>query len=162
MLRTAPARVLAPAGAVLTDSGIGVDLGGCPGRLLARDPARHTRTYTFRFDPRTGPGITAGPPGHVWGAGHGAELRYLGPAFRDPVPADRPFTAAERRLSGEMIRYRGAFLHTGRPVVPGQVSWPRHDAAGRVRSRRAGGHSTVLADATLAAQHRCGFWDAVP
>ncbi|HEY0360512.1 MAG TPA: carboxylesterase family protein [Mycobacteriales bacterium] len=149
-------------GAVLTDSGLGVDLGGCPGRLLARDLARHTRTYAYRFDHRTGPGITAGPPGYVWGAGHGAELQYLWPSLRDALPADRPLTAAEQRLAGEMTRYWGAFIRHGRPLVPALPSWPRHDGAGTVLSLRAGGHSTVLPDATLAAQHRCGFWDALP
>jgi carboxylesterase type B len=149
------------AGAILTDNGFGIGLGGCPGRLLARDLARHTPTYTYQFDHRTGPGIAAGPPGYVWGAGHGAELQYFWPSIRDSLPADRPLTAAERRLSAEMVRYWGAFLHTGRPVVPGQPSWPRHDA-GKVLSLRAGGHSTVLADATLAAQHQCEFWDAMP
>jgi para-nitrobenzyl esterase len=149
-------------GAVSTDSGLGVGLGGCPGRLLARDLARHTRTYTYRFDHRTGPGLTAGPPGYVWGAGHGAELQYFWPAIRDAVPADRPFTAAERRLAREMVRYWGAFLHGGRPLVAGQPYWPGHADAGQVLSLRAGGRSTVIADATLATQHRCGFWDAVP
>jgi carboxylesterase type B len=109
---------------------------------------------------RTGPGVTAGQPGYVWGAGHGAELQYLWRFTGDAFPADRPFTAAERRLSSETIRYWGAFVRHGRPDAPGRRSWPRHDDAWKVLSLRAGGRSTVLADATLAAQRRCGSWDA--
>jgi para-nitrobenzyl esterase len=141
-------------GAITTDTGLGVGLGGCPGRLLAHDLGRRTPTYTYQFDHRTGPGIIAGPPGFAWGAGHAAELQYFWPA---PRRANRPLNAAELRLAEQMRVYWGAFIRTGRPAARHQAAWTRHG----VLSLRAGPRSRVISDRMLAAQHQCEFWDHV-
>jgi para-nitrobenzyl esterase len=144
-------------GAVLTDSGAGTDIGGCPARRLAHDLARRTPTFVYRFDHRTGPGFTTGPPGYVWGAGHFAELQYLWPAFRDSVPGapDRPLDAAELRLARQLRAYWGAFVRTGRPAAAHQPAWTRRG----VLSLRAGSGSRMISDRKLATQHRCDLWD---
>jgi para-nitrobenzyl esterase len=145
-------------GAVTTDAGLDLDLGGCPARRLAHDLARRTPTYRYQFDHRTGPGPFAGPPGYVWGAGHAAELQYLWPGFRDSIPADRPLNGAELGLARQLRAYWGAFVRTGHPAARAQPTWTRDG----VLSFRAGPRSRMVPDRVLAAQHRCDFWDPAP
>lgn len=152
-------------GAIVTDSGLTYELGGCPNRRLAQDLARFTPTYAYQFDHRTGPGPSAEPAGYVWGAGHGAELAYLWPSvgFGIPwAPVAPSFTPAERQLATEMVRYWGAFVRSGQPRVAGQPGWPAQDGDHQVLSLRAADQSRAISDATIVSQHRCRFWDALP
>jgi para-nitrobenzyl esterase len=149
-------------GAIVTDAGLAVGIGGCTNRKLTQDFARFTRTFAYEFDHRTGPGVTP-IPGYVWGAGHAAELAYLFPSFDNGTPIAPTFNRDERRLATEMKGYWGAFALTGRPRVPGQARWPRYAAQGRtVLSLEAGGRSHPISDAALSARHHCAFWDAHP
>jgi carboxylesterase type B len=136
-------------GAIMTDAGLLARIGGCPQRALARDLARWTRTWSYEFAHRTGPGLTP-IPGYVWGAGHAAELAYLFPSFDNGTPIAPTFDAAERRLAAEMKHAWGAFVQRGSP------GWSPHG----IQSLRAGGQSRLISDARLAAAHQCGFWDA--
>ena len=99
------------------------------------------------------------PAGYVWGAGHAAELPYLFRNMTIGTTVLAPFSAADARLSREMQRYWGAFVRTGRPDVAGQPAWTEFGAARRVLSLRPGGQSQLLPDATLAAEHKCAFWE---
>jgi para-nitrobenzyl esterase len=149
-------------GAILTDAGLVVDIGGCPNRTLTQDFARHTRTYAYEFNHRTGPGLQPEPAGYEWGAGHAAELAYLFPSFDNGTPIAPTFNAAERQLATDMKRYWGAFASTGTPHVPGQAAWPLHDARRYVLSLQAGGDSVAISDAALSTEHQCSFWDTLP
>jgi para-nitrobenzyl esterase len=149
-------------GAIMTDSGVVAGIGGCGLQATVEDLARHTTTYSYEFDHRTGPGLTQ-IPGYVWGAGHAAELAYIWPSFDNGTPIAPLFNAAERQLSREMTRYWGAFTAHGRPQVGGQAPWPSYRAgAGRMISLRAGGQSTDISAARFAAEHQCAFWDTMP
>jgi para-nitrobenzyl esterase len=148
-------------GAIFTDAGLLTGIGGCGNRALSQDLARHTRTFGYEFDHRTGPGLTP-IPGYVWGAGHAAELAYLWPSFDNGTPIAATFDAAERRLAREMVQYWGTFVRTGAPAVPGQARWPSYGRRGQVLSLRAGGQSAVTSDASYAAAHKCSFWATVP
>jgi carboxylesterase type B len=148
-------------GAILTDSGLVFEIGGCPNRRLTQDIARHTRTWAYEFAHRTGPGLRPEPAGYVWGAGHAAELAYLWPSFDNGTPIAPNFNRAERRLATEMVRYWGAFVRHGRPQVAHQPHWPRYDRHQQVLSLRAGGGTRVISDARLAAEHQCAFWDSL-
>jgi carboxylesterase type B len=148
-------------GAILTDSGLVFEIGGCPNRRLTQDIARHTRTWAYEFAHRTGPGLRPEPAGYVWGAGHAAELAYLWPSFDNGTPIAPNFNRAERRLATEMVRYWGAFVRHGRPQVAHQPHWPRYDRHQQVLSLRAGGDTRVISDARLAAEHQCAFWDSL-
>ena len=110
-------------GAIFTDSGLVVGIGGCTNRLLTRDFARYTRTYAYEFDHRTGPGLTP-IPGYVWGAGHAAELAYLFPSFDNGTPIAPTFNAAERRLAARDEAVLGR-LHPARQPAgarPGRLA----------------------------------------
>lgn len=135
-------------GAIMTDAGLIARIGGCPQRALARDLARWTRTWSYEFAHRTGPGLTP-IERYVWGAGHAAELAYLFPSFDNGTPIAPTFDRAERRLARDMKQAWGAFVRYGSP------GWSTRG----VQSLRAGGQSRLISDATLAAEHRCDFWD---
>jgi para-nitrobenzyl esterase len=146
-------------GAIFTDSGLIAQIGGCTNRGLTQALARFTPTYAFQFDHRTGPGLQPTPVGYVWGAGHAAELAYLWPSFDNGTPIAPTFNAGEQRLALDMVRYWGSFVRTGRPSAASSATWSRYDHVGQVLSLRAGGRSTLISDARLAAEHQCAFWD---
>ncbi len=145
-------------GAILTDSGTIAGIGGCGNRSLTRALASHTRTYAYEFAHRTGPGLAPEPAGYVWGAGHAAELAYLWPSFDNGTPIAPTFDASERRLAADMVDAWGAFVRTGHPLAAGRARWPSFTATEKVMSLRAGGRSTLVPDARIAAEHNCDLW----
>ena len=78
-----------------------------------------------------------GHPGYQWGAGHAMELAYMWPSFDNGIPLAAQFTPAQRQLSGEMVRYWGAFTRLGAPLAPRQAFWPTEAAAGSSPCARA-------------------------
>lgn len=148
-------------GAILTDSGLLLGIGGCTNRQLSHDFARHTDTYAFEFAHRTGPGLAPGPGGYEWGAGHAAELAYLFPSFDNGTPIAPTFDAGEQMLASTMKTYWGSFVTNGSPDAQGLRPWPLFNEDGGVLSLRAGDETVVISDTELADEHHCGFWDAL-
>ncbi|GIF26731.1 para-nitrobenzyl esterase [Actinoplanes tereljensis] len=144
--------------AVMTDSGLIAGLGGCPTLAFVDTFATYTRTYGYRFDHRTGPGLSPEPPGYVWGAGHAAELAYFWPSFDNGTPIAPTFDAAERRLAVDLVRYWGSFVRTGVPRAPFAAAWPAYNHTDAVLSVRAGGRSVPVPAARMAAEHHCDLW----
>ncbi|HEV2782726.1 MAG TPA: carboxylesterase family protein [Actinophytocola sp.] len=147
------------AGAIFTDSGLLAGIGGCANRELTRVLAGYTRTYAYEFAHRTGPGLTP-IPGYVWGAGHAAELAYVWPSFDNGTPIAPTFDAAERRLAADMVDAWGAFVRDTRPGSAGPARWPSFSRTAQTMSLRAGGHSRLVSDSDLGAEHNCDFWTA--
>jgi hypothetical protein len=147
-------------GAIMTDSGYIVGIGGCANRRLTQDFARWTRTWAYEFAHGTGPGLTP-IPGYVWGAGarRGACL---------PVPhlrqrrSDRPHLRRGGTAAGQRDEALLGRLH---PVRHPECPRARRVAAvrptGEVMSLRAGGQSRPISDAQFVAEHQCAFWDAM-
>jgi para-nitrobenzyl esterase len=148
------------AGAIITDAGLAASIGGCANRSLTQALAQHTRTFAYEFDHRTGPGLNPNPVGYVWGAGHAAELAYMWPSFDNGVPIAPTFNSAERRLAIDMVHYWGSFVRSGHPSAEDSAAWLRFDPTRRIMSLRAGGESTLISDAAVAAEHHCDFWTA--
>ncbi|GAA3620761.1 carboxylesterase family protein [Nonomuraea rosea] len=146
--------------AIFTDAGFLAGIGGCPTLHFIEALSAYTRVYGYRFDHRTGPGLTPEPAGYEWGAGHAAELAYLWPSFDNGTPIAPAFDAAERRLARDMVHYWGAFTRTGRPQARDAAGWPDVNRTSRIMSLRAGGRSTPVPSATMAAEHNCDLWDA--
>jgi para-nitrobenzyl esterase len=144
-------------GAVFTDSGFLTGIGGCGNRSLTQALARFTRTFSYEFDHRTGPGLTP-IPGYVWGAGHAAELAYLWPSFDNGTPIAPTFNASERRLALDMVRYWGSFVRTGQPAARASAPWLPYNRIRPTLSLRAGGASTLIGDREVAAEHNCDLW----
>ncbi|MBB5783871.1 carboxylesterase/lipase family protein [Nonomuraea jabiensis] len=148
------------AAAVFTDSGFLAGLGGCPTLRFIEALSAHTRVYGYRFDHRTGPGLTPEPAGYEWGAGHAAELAYLWPSFDNGTPIAPTFDASERRLARDMVHYWGSFTITGQPRAAHSARWPAFNGTSLVMSLRAGGRSTPVPLATMLAEHNCDLWEA--
>ncbi|GII24013.1 carboxylesterase/lipase family protein [Planosporangium mesophilum] len=145
-------------GAIFTDSGLLAGIGGCGNRSLTRALAASTRTFSYEFAHRTGPGLSPQPAGYVWGAGHAAELAYLWPSFDNGTPIAPTFTADEKRLALDMVRYWGSFVRTGQPAAAHSAPWPPYNHTGLTLSLRAGGRSTLISDREYAAEHNCDLW----
>jgi para-nitrobenzyl esterase len=148
-------------GAIVTDSGVFAGLGGCPTLAFIDRLSAYTRVFAYRFDHRTGPGLSPTPVGYVWGAGHAAELAYHWPSFDNGTPIAPTFDAAERRLAVDMVHYWGAFVRAGRPRASRAAPWPPHNGTSLVMSLRAGGRSVPVPAARMAAEHHCGLWGGV-
>jgi carboxylesterase type B len=138
-------------GAVMTDSGLIARLGGCPTLAFIDTFARYTRTYAYRFDHRTGPGLSPQPAGYVWGAGHAAELAYFWPSFDNGTPIAPTFNPAERRLARDMVAQWGAFIRDGRPM------WPAYNHSSLILSMRTG-RSVPVPAAWMAVEQNCDLW----
>jgi carboxylesterase type B len=148
-------------GAIWTDSGTIGGIGGCATLALTRDLARWTPTYADEFADRDAPGLNRNHPGYQWGAGHAMELPYMWPSFDNGIPLAAQFTAAQRELSSEMVRYWGAFAWLGAPVAPGQARWPAYQRSARILSLRPGGATTAIADDDYEAEHSCDLWESL-
>jgi para-nitrobenzyl esterase len=144
--------------AVFTDAGLIAGIGGCPTLRFFRDVSAHSRVFAYRFDHRTGPGLSPQPAGYVWGAGHAAELAYLWPNFDNGTPISPTFDAAERHLAADMAHYWGSFVRTGRPAAPSAAGWPDYNRTSRVMSLRAGGRSAAVPVTVMAGEHNCDLW----
>lgn len=149
------------AGAIFTDSGRIAGIGGCPNLDFIRDVSAHTRVYGYRFDHRTGPGLTPEPAGFEWGAGHAAELAYLWPSFDNGTPIAPTFDAGERRLARDMVHYWGSFTRTGQPRARGSAHWPSYNRTNAIMSLRAGGDSIPVPAVDMAAEHNCDLWNSL-
>lgn len=148
------------AGAIFTDAGLAVGIGGCPSLQLTETFARYVRTYAYEFAARRGPGLQP-IPGYVWGAGHAAELAYLFPGFDNGTPIAPTFDAGERQLARDMVRYWSRFVFTGHPGGRWLAPWPAYDAMHRIMSLRPAGRSHTISRQAYLREHSCGFWQSL-
>ena len=146
-------------GDIWTDSGFLTGIGGCPNQDLAAEFAATTPTFFYQFDDLNAPGLNSDHPGYQWGAGHAMELAYLWPSFNNGFSLYDLLTPAQLQLSGQMVRYWGAFTAAGTPQVHGQPSWPRY-TSGQLMSLRPGGQTQAITAGVYSAEHQCSFWDA--
>jgi para-nitrobenzyl esterase len=124
----------------------------CPTVTTANSLSRQVPTYRYEFDDPNSPGSKGlTPPGVDMGDSHTAELDYIW----DYTAVSRRLTATQRRLSGQMIRYWGAFVH-GDLVVPHQALWPQYRATSHeVLSLRPTGNRVIT---NFDQKHHCGVW----
>jgi para-nitrobenzyl esterase len=133
---------------VQTDAG-----NACKVELTARATTAKVPTYRYEFNDPTSPTLYGFRiPGEDMSNGHSAELAYL----FDFTLGERPLTAVQERLSDQMMRYWGAFAHSGDPNFRGAPAWPTYGAGQKVMQLRSGGASQVIT--SLATDHNCAFW----
>jgi para-nitrobenzyl esterase len=133
---------------VTTDAGRACNTEVVAGLLDSQVP-----TYRSEFDDPTSPTLYGFRlPGEDMSNAHSAELAYL----FDFTLGEGPLTAAQEKLSDQMMRYWGAFAWTGNPSFRGAPIWPTYGTAGRVMSLRTAGDSKVIT--TFQQEHNCAFW----
>jgi para-nitrobenzyl esterase len=127
----------------------------CPALRTDEGFARNVPTYAFEFADENAPWASdVAAPDFPTGAFHAAELQYV---FED-AQFPGPVTAAQRRLSDQMISYWSNFAHDGDPNGGGTPRWNRFQpAAGVVQSLA----PERIGSVDLGAEHRCGFWETV-
>ncbi len=147
-------------GAIFTDDGVAVGIGGCPNFELTQDLSKYAPVYAYEFGHRNGPGLTREHGAYVWGAGHAAELAYLFPSFNNGEPITPLFNAGEQTLASNMKSYWGAFVKQGVPADKDGVAWPLFNGAGQALSLQDGDRSYVLSPEMFYREHDCKLWDA--
>lgn len=131
---------------------------GCAVSPLSRMFSNLALVYRYEFNDPDAPRPFAGTPGFpsALGAYHGSELQYLFAMRQLPGPN----TAAQHKLSNEMIRYWTNFVKAGDPNGPGLARWPRFDAyAQKILSLRPQGNRVV---SNFDEDHHCAFWATAP
>jgi para-nitrobenzyl esterase len=148
----------------------------CVAHRMATDLGRSAPVYGYEFDDPAPP--TPDPLRHLpfsVGASHSLDLRYLFEIGGAPA-----LTAAQQRLSDQMLSYWTQFVTTGVPAVPGGPVWPpvddepdprrsarpepdprrsaRPDPSSWMQLRPDG--SRVITD--FATAHQCAFWAGLP
>ena len=70
--------------------------------------------------------------------------------------------ANQKALQGQVLAQWTGFARTSKPTVSHTPLWIRYSTrGGPVMSLQPAGDSAQVPTSTLAAQHNCGFWDAV-
>ena len=118
--------------------------------------SRHVPTYHYEFTEQD----TPLPPDPLMplGALHGAELIFLMPSQQPGAPSSF-FTAEQRKLSDQMIRYWGRFAATGSPNGLLPPYWPMFKAQ---RASSLGLDSrglSVFGSAAFRRDHQCALYD---
>ena len=129
----------------------------CPARLVDRWTSRLVPTYAYEFNDETAPEDFLPPAGYPFGAYHASEIQFL---FDIPkLPGTPPLTAAEERLSAEMVAYWTGFARDGSPNGRGAPDWSRFEADDGNFQSLVPPHAVVETD--FAAAHHCAFWEPV-
>jgi para-nitrobenzyl esterase len=116
-------------------------------------------TFAYEFRDETAPGrpYMVIPPSFPIGSGHTSDVPYVWQTETNAL-----FTRAQLRLSRLMIGYWSRFARAGNPYRRGRPSWPRYEAARRLRlGLLPGGRTEVISGTDYADEHHCAFWETV-
>lgn len=122
----------------------------CPSLQSYGELAGVVPVYAYEDDDADSPGQTL-----PLGANHSAvnRLAHDVPASLDPN---------QLALQDQVLAEWTGFARGGDPNADGTPSWTTFTSPGDpVLSLQAGGDSTLVSASSIAAQHHCGFWDAV-
>jgi len=131
-------------GAVTTDR-----IWSCTQVATDQQAARKVPVYAYEFADKHSPLASPG-----LGAAHAMELPYL---FR-LGGYDFPISAAQQRLSDQMIDYWTAFARTGDPNGPGRPHWSPTTGHTVKGLSLAPTDQSGIQQVDLSTEHQCGFW----
>jgi para-nitrobenzyl esterase len=103
----------------------------CTARLLNRNWAKYVPVFSYEFRDQTAPSYFP-ETSYPMKAYHTAELQFLFPMFRGGQGTAKPLSAAQEKLSDEMVDYWTSFARTGVPRAKpanAATSWPRYSEA---------------------------------
>ncbi|GHJ36184.1 carboxylesterase/lipase family protein [Streptomyces sp. TS71-3] len=127
----------------------------CPNQRTEAVLASQVPTHAYEFADTHAPSTFDMEPPFPLGAYHGSDLPYVW----DVPGRTALLSPAQRRLSGQMIRYLARFAATGDPNRPGLPHWPAVRGPAPVLQRLAPPSDGGVHPATTAALHHCDLWD---
>jgi para-nitrobenzyl esterase len=128
----------------------------CPALASDTQLGKHIPVYAYEDDDSDSPpSPTTTPETQPLGAYHSAINRLI---HDTPSSLD----VNQQALQSQVLAEFTGFARTGQATVNGAPLWTRYTSGNRmVMSLEPGGDSTVVPASVLAAEHNCGFWDAV-
>jgi len=138
--------------AVTTDS-----IWSCPTAQIARDLAKHTKTYLYEFTDETAPGPEIPGASFKLGAYHSGELQYL---TLSGQARSATFQTDQATLSERMVRYWINFARTGDPNGAGLPAW-KPTPAGEDKALALGPGAGGVKPTTYWQAHNCDLWAGV-
>jgi para-nitrobenzyl esterase len=129
----------------------------CPALVSDAQLAKHVPAYAYEDDDSDSP---AAPPSAGETQPLGAYHSAINHLVHDPPASLDPNQAA---LQNQVLAQWTGFARTGNPTVTGAPGWIQYGSGhhARVMSLVPAGDTTLTPTSTIAAQHNCGFWDAV-
>jgi para-nitrobenzyl esterase len=138
----------------------------CIARTFDREWSQVVPVFAYRFDEETTPSYFP-PVSYPTRAFHTSELEYLFPLFRGGQGTAHPLTAAQEKLSGQMVAYWTAFARTGNPNTPGNPHWQPYSAKADdvidlvdPQPHMTYGYGAQTYPNNL--RNDCAFWDQIP
>jgi para-nitrobenzyl esterase len=124
----------------------------CPALTSFGELAKHIPVYAYQDDDTDSPSEGGNQP---LGAYHSAINRLV----HDPPKSLDP---NQLMLQTQVLDEWSAFARTGNPTGPGTPLWSRYTAPGHpVMALIPAGDSMLTPTSAIAAEHHCGFWDAL-
>jgi para-nitrobenzyl esterase len=133
----------------------------CTARQLDRQWAKYVAVYAYEFDDRTAPSYFP-DLSYPMRAYHTSELQYLFPLFRGGQGTSHALSAAQEKLSDDLVDYWTTFARHGDPNPPGGShlpAWPRYSpAADTILSLNLPAPKTV---GDYGKANDCSLWDQI-
>jgi len=155
---------VAKAGAQMAWDAAHSDMLACRGQYTAEALSAQVPVYMYLFDDRTAQTYFPKMPGFQPLAYHTADIAYVFTGYHGgPNGAPFTLTAAQARLSDQMVDAWANFARSGNPNASGDAPWPRWKKGGDtpVYLLQRDGWKTVQTNAQFAAAHNCDFWQHV-
>lgn len=140
---------------VLTDWGF-----ACPSRTSDQLLSTQVPTFAYEFSDPNPPGIPVTAPDFTVGDYHSSELQYV---FQNGIASlvsrqIDPLSAAQTRLSNQMIDYWTTFATTGNPNSFRTPHWPLYRTHTDEFLSLNSAAEPLTPITTFSNKHQCGFW----
>jgi para-nitrobenzyl esterase len=140
---------------------VGTDANVCRHATLNNNASKYVPLYAYEFADRGAPWYFP-PLSFAHGAAHTIDIQFLFPDWHGgPLGIPHKLTAAEEKLSKQLVTAWTNFMYTGNPNRTGDSPWPRYSAATPTLLSQNVPSSTTMSAAAFATAHKCAFWDTV-
>jgi para-nitrobenzyl esterase len=140
------------------------DMLACRGQYVAGEITPHAPVYMYLFDDRTAQTYFPKMPGFQPLAYHTADIAYVFTGYHgSPEGLHFTLTAAQSRLSDQMVDAWVNFARTGNPNGQGNTPWPRWQKGADIPAYllQSDGWKTVQTNAQFTSAHNCAFWNSI-
>ena len=154
----------AKAGAQIAWDAAHSDMLACRGQYTAEALSAQVPVYMYLFDDRTAQTYFPKMPGFQPLAYHTADIAYVFTGYHGgPDGVNFKLTAAQSKLSDQMVAAWANFARSGNPNGKGGAPWPRWKPGDATPAYflQDDGWKTVQTNKEFAAAHQCDFWQSI-